>query len=760
MNSSFNSCDLEPIHTLGLIQGHGALLAFDESGRLIAQSKTASHLLGSLPPFGGLICTHHLDIASRTALARTISEPGVPTQSVPCTGADQQPMDLVMHWSEGLLLAEWEQTTVDAQSAGHYAELLRRAIQGLQSSTGSSISGLLQAATSAIRAFTGFDRVMAYRFLPDDSGQVEAESTRKGVPPYLGLRFPAGDIPKQARLLYTQNLVRYVADTGAVPVPIRTASDLTPPRVLDLSYSILRSVSPTHVIYLTNMGVAASMSVSIVVNGKLWGLIACHHMTPLQPSHSVRVSSTVFAQVLAVMIERFELSAHTAAERQIDALRTQIADALVTGRDTMAALIDASSSMRALIGSNGLSVVVGQRVSSFPLDVNRKAALKVAEFMTHAHKEMFLTDSIQRDAPAVGLTPEETANAAGFLAIQAVADEVITLIWWRIEVVETVNWAGARDLSPDGAPSHSLRPRTSFASWNQEVHGHAEGWSYADHYAARELKSALRELALNQMLAIKEEEASLLGIMGHDLRDPLQAIDMAVTLIGLGRLSADDGARRIAYSSHRMQSLISYILDVSRLRTGVGLNLNRQAVALQPVLVDTLDQAAQAYPGVMMTSTVDVLGEVMLDRDRFVQAISNLLSNARQHGDMRFPISVDAYCRENFLVIEIRNRITPEQRFVPGPMTSQLKQSVAANQKNRQGLGLGLYIANAIVTGHGGTLDAECYALDVVFRVSLPTYAAAKQECMVLDGSDAVTQESAGAVSLNILTEPSQSASC
>jgi chemotaxis family two-component system sensor kinase Cph1 len=484
------------------------------------------------------------------------------------------------------------------------------------------------------------------------------------------------------------------------------------------------------------MGVAASMSVSIVVDGKLWGLIACHHLTPLRPSHAVRTASTVFAQVLALMIERAEVSLRKTAELQIDGVRSSVADALMTGKDTMAALIGAAGSLKSLIDSDGLSIVVGQRVSSFPQDENRNAALKVADFMTRTRKEMFATDSILRSATALDLTPEERADSAGILAIQMVANTVITLIWWRIEVVETINWAGAREQGPDGEQIHSLNPRTSFASWKEEVRGYSQGWSPSEHHTARELKGTLRELALNQMIAMKDEHAALLGIMGHDLRDPLQAIDMVVTLLARGRLSADDGARRIAYSSQRMQSLISYILDVSRLRTGLGLALNRQAVALQPLLVDTLDQAALAHPGVTMTSNFDGLGEVMLDRDRFVQAMSNLLSNARQHGDMRSPICVHAYRRDGSQVIEIRNRITPEQRFVPGPMTSQLKQSVTQNPQNRQGLGLGLFIAKAIVNGHGGTLEAECEALDVTFRITLGTIVESGVERLLPDPSD------------------------
>lgn len=725
MSKPLESCDQEPIHALGLIQNHGALVAFDHTGRLFAQSLNAFSLLGNLPAVGDSLSDAHFDAVARTAIARALAEPGLVSESLPCVGLHGQPLDLVLHWADGMLVAEWEMAALDAPSAGHYAALLQRSIQQLHGSMALPLNQLLQVACDAVRALTGFDRVMAYRFLPDDTGQVAAESIGADVPSYLHLRYPAGDIPAQARRLYVLNPVRHIADVDAQPVPVRAGPDLTRHATLDLSHSILRSVSPTHVSYLKNMGVAGSMSVSIVVNGKLWGLMACHNLTPLCPSYAVRTSSTVLAQVLAIMVERAELSARTAAETQIEALRARVSTALTSAEDTIAALNAARADMQDLIASDGFSIIVGHRVSSFPDDLSRGAALRVADFMTRTRQDLLVTDSLVRDLPGLDFSPGEKGNRAGLLAIQMNAETIITIVWWRAELVETINWAGAREKHAGGdAGPASLVPRLSFALWQETVRGTSQAWGTTDQYAARELKFTLQELALNQMLAISDEHAALLAIMGHDLRDPLQAIDMVVTLMARGRISSDDGAQRIAYSSQRMQSLISYILDVSRLRTGVGLAMTSQPTALGPLLTETLDQAQSSHPGVEMQRNFGQLGNVMLDRDRFVQAMSNLLSNARQHGDMRYPIWVDANVRDGVSVIEIKNRIAPGQAFIPGPMTSQLKKTLLDNPRNKQGLGLGLYIANAIIAGHGGSLACECVDQNVTFRITLADLAA------------------------------------
>jgi light-regulated signal transduction histidine kinase (bacteriophytochrome) len=625
-----------------------------------------------------------------------------------------------MHWSDGLLLAEWGAKPLNVPPTTHYANLVQQSIQHLQRSAASSLEQLLQVATDAIRTLTGFDRVMAYRFLPDGSGSVSAESKRAPIAPYLHLRYPAGDIPAQARRMYVLNAIRHVADVGDAPVAIEPAIVSASGKPLDLTHSILRSVSPVHIEYLKNMGVAASMSVSILVDGKLWGLIACHHMEPLSVPHAVRLSCTVLAQVLSITVERNELSQRALAENRIEDLRGQVAHALASAEDATAGLLAANAAMRGLIGCDALSVLVGQRVGSFPANLDRAAAIKVADYLSDHHQDLLVTDSVSRDVPELNGLLRDANHASGILAIQLSGTPAITIIWWRAELVETVHWAGQPDKITATSPNDErLRPRKSFEIWKETVRGSSRAWDATDRFAARELKAILQEVALNHIRVAEHERAALLAIMGHDLRDPLQAIDMVVTLMGRGLVSSDDGAKRIEYSSQRMQSLIAYILDVSRLRTGVGLAMDVRNTTLAPLLHAAFERAQQAHPGVEMTVEIGDLGDCLVDGDRLVQAISNLLSNARHHGDMRFPIQISACRCGDQRRIEITNRIPAGASFSPGPMTSPFNVSSSRNPRNKTGLGLGLYIANAIVVGLGGALEVDRMSDDARFTIVL-----------------------------------------
>jgi chemotaxis family two-component system sensor kinase Cph1 len=442
--------------------------------------------------------------------------------------------------------------------------------------------------------------------------------------PYLHLRYPASDIPAQARNLYVLNLIRHIADVGELPVVIEPAVGQASGKPLNLTYSTLRSVSPIHIEYLKNMGVAASMSVSIVVDGKLWGLIACHHMEPLSISHAIRVSCTVLAQVLSIAVERNELSQRALAESRIEDLRGQVANALASADDATAGLLAANDAMRGLIGCDALSVLVGQRVGSFPANLDRAAAIKVADYLSDHHQDLLVTDSVSRDVPKLDGLHAELNDAPGILAIQLSGTLAITIIWWRAELVETVHWAGKPEkITATGPNGPHLTPRKSFEIWKETVRGRSRAWDATDRFAARELKAILQEVALNHIQAAEYERATLLAIMGHDLRDPLQAIDMVVTLMGRGLVSNADGVKRIEYSSQRMQSLIAYILDVSRLRTGVGLAMDVHKISLAPLLYTTFERAQEAHPGVEMTVEIGDLEDCLVDEDRLVQCISN-----------------------------------------------------------------------------------------------------------------------------------------
>lgn len=689
------NCDQEPIHALGLIQPHGALLCLDRAGHILAMSVNAPAWLGPLPALGEALTDSHLTALSRQTLRAALADPAIPLETVECNGAEGHRFDLVTHWSGNTLVAEFEQIALNTPSASQFALYTQRAIQKLQTNQHASVADLLQSTAEAIRAMTGFDRVMGYRFLSDGSGEVIGEARRDDLPPYMHQRYPAGDIPAQARRLYVLNPIRQIVSVDATPVALQPALHPHTNAPYDLSYSVLRSVSPIHIEYLKNMGIGASMSVSIIVDGELWGLFACHHMTAHRASHAVRLSCTVLTQVVSILISQIDARQRALDERRVHDLRVKIATELAQADEPLTGLMTAADEIAALVDCESVMAVVDREVVALGnapiVDVETLKAL--ADHMSSSREDVLVSQSLASELPDLGTIDTPKGSAAGCLVIQMVGDARITIVWLRGEMVETINWGGPPDKviarGPNGA---RLTPRGSFEVWKQTVRGRCREWTRSDRSAARELKVILQDVALNRMREAERARTTLLATLGHDLRNPLQAINMAVQLMGRGLATSNDTAKRVEGSTRRMQSLINYILDVSRIRSGVGLGLTREHVALAGLLDSVVEQNRLAHPSInILTHYPADLGEVFVDPDRINQALTNLISNARQHGDTTFPIEVAASVRGKTKTIEIRNRLVGKPGASFERLTDPFKSGSLDNPNNRGGLGLGLY---------------------------------------------------------------------
>ncbi|WP_181969874.1 GAF domain-containing protein [Paraburkholderia sp. DHOC27] len=717
------NCDQEPIHALGLVQPHGALLCFDPAGHLVAASTNAPELLGALPAMGERLTDAHVTPLARQTIFEALADPAKPADAVECDGANGERFDLITHWSGDMLVAEFEQLSADAPPASQFALYAQRAIQRLQSTQYSNPAALLQSAAETIRTMTGFDRVMGYRFLSDGSGEVIGEARREDLAPYLHQRYPAGDIPAQARRLYVLNPIRQIASVEAKPVTIQPSLHPRTNAPYDLSYAVLRSVSPIHIEYLKNMGVGASMSISIVVDGQLWGLFACHHMTAHRASHAVRLSCTVLTQVVSILIAQIDARQRSLDERRVHDLRAQIATELAHAEEALMGLLSAADDVSALIDCECVMAVVDHEVVSLGSSkaTSIEALRALADHMTSTRQDTLVSQSLTEDLPELAPISTPEGPIAGCLAIQMVGDARITIMWMRRELVETINWAGPPDKVIASGPNGArLTPRGSFEVWKQTVRGRSREWSGMDRSAARELKVILQDVALQRMREAERARTTLLATLGHDLRNPLQAINMAVQLMGRGLATSNDTAKRVEGSTRRMQSLINYILDVSRIRSGVGLGMTRERVGLGELLESTVEQNRLAHPNVTIVTQLPAdLGDVLVDPDRFNQALTNLISNARQHGDTSFPIELLASVEGKTTTIEIRNRLLKKPAASFERLTDPFKSGSLDNPNNRGGLGLGLYIASAIVKGHDATLTGNFAEMNARIFITL-----------------------------------------
>lgn len=718
------SCADEPIHIPGSIQPHGALLFFGLDGLLAGWSANAQTLLGMAPQLGLAYGSLGLPDCACELIADYIGlddDDVAPSVCAATIGGTE--FDCVTHRSYGRIVAEFETRKVPADEVSQFAIRAHGSIDRLRRQK--TIDGLLGAAVQQVREFTGFDRVMAYRFRPDDSGDVVAESRRDDLVPYLGQRYPAGDIPAQARRLYILNTLRMIVDMDYDAVPLLGEPDAAP---LDMSFALLRSVSPIHIEYLKNMGVRASMSVSIVINGRLWGLIACHHMSPKPVPYAIRMAADVLAQVMASTIHSIEARQDAELIEQSARVRTALVESLLLDDDPLdtlgvhaRALMSASGAQALLATQHGKTVAYCLGLGGTPKELPEGLAEAIVASLPEQHHDLVVremaADWPQALQPLLG-------KWVGMLALPFDPLSHGWCVLLRLEQIEQVTWGGRPDKIAAGPLGERLTPRGSFDAWYETVRGSAHPWEPAVLANARLTLAELVRAINSHRAQTEATRAQLLAMLGHDLRDPLHSINMAGMVLertggGAGGNQPTLG-KRIQSSTNRMQRMIGQVLDMSRIDRGMGLGMAAEPVELAALVEDLLDEARMAYPSIDFELTCDQPVTVNADSSRLAQVLSNLLSNARHHGEPGKPIGVSLTRREGQAAIEVSNVGKPIPPEVAATLFNPFKRTSLNNPRNRTGMGLGLYIAQQIVREHRGEIRYRHEDERVIFEVRLP----------------------------------------
>lgn len=550
------ACDREPIHIPGSIQPHGLLLLVDPD-RL-----TVTHAAGEVLRFLGAMDWQGADCAAclgdtaaheiakhQAGALRRVGFPGNPG-----------PFDLSFHRSGGRVVVEIE-PAFQVQDAGALLPQLEKAADALERAA--DLRQVCEVAAVEFHKMTGYARVMVYRFLDDGSGVVLAERTRSGMETFLNHHFPATDIPRQARALYVRNLVRVIPDIGYRPAPL--VPPLEEGDALDMSDCSLRSVSPIHLQYLKNMGVAASASVSIVKDGALWGLIACHNDVPLAIPLDVRGACRALAGSVARQIKARE---DTDAYRERVRLRTfedRVVELLLREGSLDSAMERHLDEMMRMFDADGIAVLRGRESICFGRTPGDGALRDLAAWVnTQRVQPVYSTNELGR---RFKLPEEAQPVAAGLMAMVLSASEPWIVMWFRAEAVEIINWAGNphKDVRVDD--NGVLNPRASFEAWSETVRGRARRWSLPEIEAASRLARAVsdvwqtrrirdlnRELmsTLEQKDALIQQREFLLGEINHRVQNSLQLVS---SFLGMqlreieeprGREAIEEARRRIA----------------------------------------------------------------------------------------------------------------------------------------------------------------------------------------------------------------------
>jgi chemotaxis family two-component system sensor kinase Cph1 len=503
--ADLTNCDLEQIHIPGSIQPHGALLVLEHGSLRVLQAG------GDLVTLLGRDAAAVLGdgIADWLAANGRMTLPDVPASAADHShphhifcfdyGSEGKKADAILHSNDSCLLLELEpQLETDPEDSLALVQSMTHHVQKAQ-----SINEAYQAIVDEVRGASGFDRVMLYRFLGDGSGAVEAEACSAGLEPYLGLRYPASDIPKQARALYLRNWTRLIGDARYTEARLVSRPGFAHGPV-DLSQSALRSVSPVHLEYLANMGVVASMSLSIIVERKLWGLVACHHYAPRFPSYRRRVAFELFAQMASFQLETKLEAADMGSRLQ----QKTISEALINNLAGSAGLAEGMNKFRPTlleyIPAKGVGLWIDGQFSGFGDTPKSKDVAKLVRWLNDTMTDgVFHTDNLSGYYPPALSFADK---ASGVLALSVSRTPRDYVIWFRPELVQSVTWAGNPNKSVD-TDTNELRisPRKSFADWKQLVRFHSEPWTTLDAKTALSLRLSILEVVLQHTDQLSRE---------------------------------------------------------------------------------------------------------------------------------------------------------------------------------------------------------------------------------------------------------------
>ncbi len=524
------NCDREPIHIPGSVQPFGFLLALLSDFNICMASENASDFLGI--EVSALLQRPIDDVFSAEAITaiRTrvdyLSGPDAVERIFGLHIRDgKAPFDLAIHFSGAYLVVEAEPSVV--QPDVNSGELVRLMLGRIRKTRG--MAELAQELARQLKVLTGFDRVMVYRFQEDGSGEVIAEAASSGLESFLGLHYPASDIPRQARILYQRNWLRIIADIDAKPAQLQSTSTHSA-ALLDLSMSVLRSVSPIHIEYLHNIGVGASMSVSILRDGKLWGLFALHHYSPRHISFEKRTASELFGQMFSWILEGREREDQMAYEARAHQTQERLMETAAAHAHSSRAIIDFIGEYRKMIACDGIAVWSEGGVTLEGETPTENEVKELIGFINRTSPGRICASAEIAKVYAAGQSFRD--RAAGFLAIPISRVPRDCLVFFRREVLRSVNWAGDPNKSYlEGPLGSRLTPRKSFELWQETVAGQSRPWTQGDLRIAESLRVTLLEvilqlsdLAARERRNSQERQELMIAELNHRVRNILSLV--------------------------------------------------------------------------------------------------------------------------------------------------------------------------------------------------------------------------------------------
>ena len=746
---NLTNCDREAIHLLGHIQPHGILIVILEVDLKIVQISENTTSFFNIPasslidqPLQKLFPQSQIDILVPLLLQENL-ELVNPIKLTAQINNKKHLFECVVHRSDGLLILEVEPLLKDSNSDLDFYHLAKAsALKIRKSNDFLEMSDLL---VKEIQKITQYDRVLLYRFEPDQSGVIVAEaiSCHKDqlLESLLGLHYPASDVPVQARKLYYNNWLRLIVDLNCQPVSLIPANNPITNDPLDLSFSVLRSVSPIHVKYLNNMGISASLSISLINAQKLWGLIVCHHYSPKYINYKTRKICEFLGQIMSVeIVNKHEKSLQKIKSVQIKLKQNILADNQILSQ----ALLQDRENLLNLVNAQGVVISFGDQISKIGEVPDQESISKLIEWLrTNNSQDIVCTNCLSELYPDANSIKEQ---ASGLLAISIFLNyTAYHIIWFRPEVIQTVSWAGdpnkPMQIEDDG--SISLSPRRSFELWKETVTGKSLSWEQVEIEAALELRGTLVLAALDfSQQALKQEanradvanraKSEFLARMSHELRTPLNAILGCTQLMNRDTAltsELDEYVHIISDSSEHLLSLIDDILEVSKIEAG-QITLEETGFDFHLFLHSILEmqQIRAQSKKIQLTCQIspDLPQYINADERKLRQILLNLLGNAIKFTDEGSVILRASLFNTDLSSATsiIRFEIEDTGQGIDAEDLDKLFQAfiqTASGKKIQEGTGIGLAISQKFANCMGSIITATPnLGKGITFKLDIP----------------------------------------
>lgn len=707
MNHEVSTCEREPVHLLNSIQPFGLLLTVDTHSRRIVQtSRNVREFLGVEPSavVGRTLDELLLDRAGQPLDLREVSHP------LPCRAGVRDYL-CFLHASMNHTVLEIEPVEKD-DCENFYG----RAVAGIaRVQDAGSIRDLCQAAAEEVARLTGYDRVMVYRFDQDWNGKVVAESLRRAdVESYMGHHFPASDIPPQARAIFEKNWLRMIPAVDYAPATLEP--ERLGGQVLDLGRSFLRGVSPIHLRYLRNMGVQATMTISLKSEGRLWGIIACHHETPWKPTITVRDSCRFIGRLLSSLLHLKEETEDGAYKAHLRSVFDKLVSRMEQSDDLVQGLVEGSPNLLDLTGAGGAAAAVyfedeWTLIGRTPT-VEQITGLVAWLDQARGSEDIYHTECLGE------LYPEADAFkdvASGLLAIAIPKSARNFVLWFKPEVLQTVVWAGNPSKAVERLADGTLKiePRASFEAWRETVKNHSLPWRRPEIEAARELRVAIIGLDLKRQFEreqqARRQKEDLLHAVSHDLKSPLQALSLASELLDRRTQSMNDLAPLVAglrRPLRHMKQLVHDLLDVSQIEAG-QFRVEAKCVSVIHLLEETrglFEALAEERSVSLLVEPPDESCQAECDETRVLQVLSNLVGNAIKFTPAGGRITMGIVrCEDDVCFSVVDDGPGIDREHLP----HIFDRFYQVRNTGRAGSGLGLAIAKGVVEAHRGRIWIE-----------------------------------------------------